>query len=129
MAVLYLRDSTETFFGYADVTPADALIRAIQLRNDSGASIEVGAKANPQYDAVFASLSQHIGERLIPQLFNGAVAFTSLEAYVSVYSGRPTRLLQPSYRKRMGFAVFAPPSWQAHERFNSELKALTSGEF
>jgi hypothetical protein len=123
-AVVFLSDSHNTFFGFPDLTPADALLRALALRRETGSQIDVGAKANPRYDAMFAALAQHVGDESLPQLFSGAVAFYSLEAYVSVYANRPSRLLQPTFRARTGYMPFPSPSWQEHERFTEALRNL-----
>jgi hypothetical protein len=123
-AVVFLDDEHELFFGFPDLSTSEALLRAMQLRRLTSARIEVGAKANPRYDSMFASLVQHIGDESLPRLFNGAVAFTSLEAYVSVYAERPTRLLQPTLRVRMGYASFPVPSAEEHQRFTEALLEL-----
>jgi hypothetical protein len=123
-AVTYLQESRYCYFGYPALEPAEALLRALRLRRVTGVRIKVGTKANSRYDAMFSSLAQHVGEECLLRLFHGAVVFSSLEAYIVVYANRPTRLLQPKYRARMGYAPFVGPSRQAHDQFIAELHDL-----
>lgn len=121
---IYLDADSILHFGFPVTSIGEALIRALRIRQHTGEEIEVGAKANEQYDHLLSGLQNHIGHQCLPELFSGAVAFINIDAYATVYCRNPRVLLQPTHRQRQGLRAYPSPGRDEHERMASQIREL-----
>jgi hypothetical protein len=127
-AAVYLVETSNVYFGFPRLSTGAALIQALQLAKHADIQIEVGAKADPQFDAVFASMPTHNSDPQLIRLLNSAVAFFGIDAYAAVYATNPARLLQPALRVREGYACFNAPNNDQVEWFRAQLAKVTTGD-